>query len=311
MDLATLVSKVRELTYDKFPIPILYVKSADNPTWVLTSTSTSVRVMDGVTEVFNFPVTSTSTIGELVDALIAKTVNNKPAFSVAQTFAYKPELKLVSTYPFSGSLSNILNFSSKNYVTEEMVKDIFKRYLIQRRIVNPRCNCIEDETITSILASVGCFIENHIYWWVSYFVVEQRRLSEMANNLSDIAFTTDADAFCGLPSFGFSKDIGSIDVSIADVFKLNIPDVAQLNAQIATDKNAVGQDNLFGDAGFWWKLQQYLRVLVERDYQDYSLRPDQILNGQLHIVKDSNQNAYFDTFPYEIYTYSGNFPQGC
>lgn len=306
MTISELTLKVREASFDRYPMQQLYLKKTDSPSWRFSISDLGVKIVDTANnnlEKFFLPKANYTYIKDVVAAIDTANAQNNLGLSYAKTFGYNENLVVeTDIYPMSSLLSEVLSINAKFWVTTEMVREVFYRYLVVRKIIDPRYYDINAPEIDEALGTADYHIKNHIIWWCSFYIVEKRRLIEMANNLSDVVFTNDSSSFSGYQATGITKDFGSLNVQLADVFSLQVPDIASVNNQAGMSKNSVGDDNLLGDAGFWWKLQMYLRALLERDYSDFSLRPNQIMTGQMWLDKESNINAHYDTFPYEIYT---------
>lgn len=192
--------------------------------------------------------------------------------------------------------------SRKYFFSDEEIKALFTLYLMRYNMAH--CSCLPtDAELQAQLDKINCAKENHVIWWLAFYMIEARRAAELAGNSLEITFTNDESAFCGnvTGSPVLNKQLGSVTASVGDVFSISLDDNAGLNN--TEDLSLPGANNIFGDDGFWWRMQNYVREQLERTYMDYSLRPNQVIQSDIILEKSYNVNAYFDSFPYEIWSY--------
>jgi len=305
MLLSDLITKVREAAYDRFPTPLLYVKKVSQPTWRFVVSSSQVKVVDpaGPTDKFLSTIDGVLTYEQLFEALI----QDDDYLSVAYSWAYRGSEIVKDVIPTSTPLAQIAALCRKYFFDDVQIKQMLTAYFMRYNMAH--CTCLPDDTaLQTYLDKIPCANENHPVWWIAFYLVEMRRAAELAGHSLDIAFTNDEAAFCGgIASLGLTSPYGSTTATVGDVFSMTLDE----NPGKVENLAFPGADNIFGDDGFWYRLQAWLRERIERFYGDYSLRPNQVMESNLRLEKGYNINAYFDSFPYEIWTYPSKVPPSC
>lgn len=137
--------------------------------------------------------------------------------------------------------------------------------------------------------------EKHLALWVSYHICEKRRLYESAAGSIGQSFTDGSDYVGSNVSEGTgtttTTQIGSVFTITEDPTK----------GYFYEDYNRVGSDNVLGDRySFWYKLQLWIRDQLENLFGDYSLRKDNVLQGDITLTRELDFREYFDSWPFTL-----------
>lgn len=173
-------------------------------------------------------------------------------------------------------------FSDKEIV--EMIKYYYSRVL---RIEL-------DDVTDDIIGRLKRPSERHLVLWVSYHLVDRRRLYENAANAISQTFTDGSD-YVGSGTDGVGS---STTVQIGSVFSITEDPTRGFFYE---DFNRVGSDNVWGDRySFWYKLMVYLRNLLEQQFGDYSLRPNMVIPGNIELQRELDFRSYYDSYPFTL-----------
>ena len=137
--------------------------------------------------------------------------------------------------------------------------------------------------------------EKHLALWVSYYICEKRRLYESAAGSIGQSFTDGSDYVGSNVSEGTgtttTTQIGSVFTITEDPTK----------GYFYEDYNRVGSDNVLGDRySFWYKLQLWIRDQLESLFGDYSLRKDNVLQGDITLTRELDFRSYYDSYPFVL-----------
>lgn len=149
---------------------------------------------------------------------------------------------------------------------------------------------LTDETIGKLIRPS----EKHLAIWVSYYLVDKRRLYENAAKAIGQTFTDGSDY------------TGSSDTTTGTVTTVQIGSVFNITEDPNTgyfyeDFNRVGSDNVWGDRySFWYRLMLYLRDLLETQFGDYSLRKDNVIPGYISLQRELDFRSYYDSYPFTL-----------
>lgn len=149
---------------------------------------------------------------------------------------------------------------------------------------------LTDETVGKLIRPS----EQHLAIWVSYYLVDRRRVYENAAGSIGQSFTDGSD-YTGSGSAGTPLQT---TVQIGSVFTIT-EDATQ--GFFYEDFNRVGSDNVWGDRySFWYRLMLYLRGLLEEQFGDYSLRKDNVIPGYIQLIREYDFRAYYDSYPFSL-----------
>ena len=137
--------------------------------------------------------------------------------------------------------------------------------------------------------------EKHLALWVSYFLVDRRRLYEAAAGAIGQTFTDGSDYTGSNVSDGIgtttTTQIGSVFTITEDPTK----------GYFYEDFNRIGSDNVLGDRySFWYRLQCWLRDQLEELFGDYSLRKDNVMPGYISLTRELDFRSYYDSYPFTL-----------
>lgn len=295
---------VRELTFDRFIIPAFAIRQMGenyflniDKSWKPSSellgdeNPMSGRLLITVKEestvktIVEIPFYSYPTLEEVMNQLIESNI----------VVAYTPYFR--GTEP-----SNILiqvkdkelteDFTAfrRYFFSDEEIKEMIRWYYFV--VLDIKNVDLTDETVGRLIRPS----ESHMAIWVSYHLVEKRRLYEAAANSIGQSFTDGSD-YSG--STDSSMGAGTTTtVQIGSVFSVT-EDPTQ--GFFYEDFNRVGSDNVWGDRySFWYRLMLYLRDLLETQFGDYSLRKDNVIPGYISLQRELDFREYFDSYPFTL-----------
>ena len=100
--------------------------------------------------------------------------------------------------------------------------------------------------------------------------------------------------------------MGSSDTTAGTVTTVQIGSVFNITEDPTTQdlyENVaqVGVDSVWADRfSFWYRLQLYLRELLETQFGDYSLRKNQVIPGYVELRRELDFRSYFDNWPFTL-----------
>lgn len=298
---------VRELTFDRFIIPAFAIKQMGE-NYILnidkTWTPKPEDVPEGETPMLgNLYITKKET-----EEVLAEHIVDVPFYlysTLEQVMDKLIESNIIVAYTpyFRGTEpSNVLIQVKDKELTEDYTA--FRRYFFSDEEILDmvrwyywRVLDIKDVDLTDeIVGRLKRPSEKHLTIWVSYYLVEKRRLYENATNAIGQSFTDGSD-YSG--STEASTGVGATTtVNIGSVFSVT-EDPSQ--GYFYEDYNRVGSDNVWGDRySFWYKLMLYLRDLLETQFGDYSLRKDNVIPGYISLQRELDFRSYFDSYPFTL-----------
>lgn len=313
-----IVTAVRELTFDRFIIPAFALKQmgenyfldvdktfepavpepnpGEEPVEVikgklsLYKTVTQSNPETGTEEtikeyIVELPFQDYPTLEDIMNALIAANI------IVAYTPYFRgvePSTVLIQVK--DKELTEDYTLFRRYFFSDDEIKDMIRWYYFV--VLDIKNVDLTDETVGKLVRPS----EKHMAIWVSYYLVDKRRLYENAANAIGQSFTDGSD-YTG--STDASTGVGTTTtVQIGSVFSIT-EDPSQ--GFFYEDYNRVGSDNVFGDRySFWYKLQLYLRDLLETQFGDYSLRKDNVIPGYISLQRELDFREYFDSYPFVL-----------
>lgn len=296
--LSDVITAARELAFDRFVTPTVLISST-KLNYKLDIDQNGLKVSDYSDS--NNPVVKTNldfatytTLQSIVNALMIDP--EKYAISYSASFIGSEPSN--SFLPLSGAdLSGIVPiyrqyFFSDSYITTNFIEDYYLTILG----ANPDDVATADYSVEVPLLPRPQ--DRHLTIWVAYRMVEKRRLYEFSasamGNQSTFSQTGDAALFVS------PDGQDTIQMKVGDVFSLSTNPINQ-DARDRELGNSVGVDNLLDDFNsFWYRLQLTLRDMFERLFGDFSLRPNQVMFGQMELEKQTNVYAYYDNYPYTL-----------
>lgn len=242
-----------------------------------------IRKKDSTIKGERFYFTEYITLNDLMDAFIERGV------VVAYTPYFKGDEPSISLVKVSGrSLDTDLTVFRRYFFSDIEIKEMIRWYYF--RVLDIKNVELTDETIGKLIRPS----ERHMAIWVSYFLVDKRRVYENAASAIGQSFTDGSD-YTGSATNGTPL---STTVQIGSVFSIT-EDATQ--GYFYEDFNRVGSDNVWGDRySFWYRLMLYLRSLLEDTFGDYSLRKDNVIPGYIQLTRELDFRAYYDSYPFSL-----------
>lgn len=287
--LAEVIESARELSFDKFVTPCLYITQV-SAGLTIEITATNLKIRNSVDTVLIDVVFATATTLNLVYAALAA---HPDKIGLSYAASYIGTAPSASLLPLAKSPLSIPRPLTRQYFfpDADVLKEVKKYFTM---ILGVRCPELDEMNLETEVSEFSCQRPEHMAMWMAYWLVERRRLYEMAGeSLGKSTYSgTGGDTLLG------SMDEDSdITVRVGSVFTL-ATDANKANNESPAPW-AIGSDNVLGDAtSFWYRIQLWLRSQLERLYGDYSLRVDSMMVGQIDLRNDQNFYAYFDSYPY-------------
>lgn len=291
-----IINSIRELTFDRFVIPAFALKQMlGYSVSIVRSTETEAGSLtlhktddiDSTNDIIvDFSVHKT--LGELMDFLISKGI------VVAYTAFFRDNVSVEELLPCTNkSLSDEdVTIFRKYFFLDEDIKEMIVWYYY--RVLDCFGVQTTDYITDELVEKLHRPSEKHLVIWVSYWIVDKRRVYEMASKKLGLSFTDGTD-------YDSTSDTGnsmSTTVNIGSVFTIteNTGD-----GDISENFYMVGNDNIWGDKySFWYRLQCYLRDLLEQMFGDYSLRKDQVIEGHVELTRELDFRSYYDSYPFTL-----------
>lgn len=304
-----IMTAVRELTFDRFIIPAFAIKQMGENFYVDID-KTFVPETDGETEeaikgkltIYKVAdTTDTETEEPTRETIIELSFNDYPTLEDIMNALIEANVIVAYTPYFRGTEPSTVLIQVKD---RELTDDFtaFRRYFFSDEEIKDMISWyyfvvldIKDVELTDEI--VGKLVrpsEKHLAIWVSYYLVDKRRLYENAANAIGQTFTDGSDY------------TGSSDTTAGTVTTVQIGSVFNITEDPNTgyfyeDFNRVGSDNVWGDRySFWYRLMMYLRDLLETQFGDYSLRKDNVIPGWISLQRELDFRSYYDSYPFQL-----------
>lgn len=304
-----LMTAVRELTFDRFIIPAFAIKQMEEGFYVDIDKTFVPKTEDGIEEVIKGKLTIykevTTSDGSSkesnVENIVELAFNDYPTLEDIMNALIEKNIVVAYTPYFRGTEPSTVLIQVKG---KELTEDFttFRRYFFSDEEIKEMIHwyyCvvlgIKDVDLTNEI--VGRLVrpsEKHLAIWVSYYLVDKRRLYENAANAIGQTFTDGSDY------------VGSSDTTAGTVTTVQIGSVFNITEDPNTgylyeDFNRVGSDNVWGDRySFWYRLMLYLRDLLETQFGDFSLRKDNVIPGHISLQRELDFRSYFDGYPFTL-----------
>lgn len=304
-----IMTAVRELTFDRFIIPAFAIKQMGEDYYVNIDKSfvpetdeVNEEVIKGKLTIYK-EVTTESEMGILEntkETIVEFAFNDYPTLEELMDALIEANIVVAYTPYFKGTepTSVLIQVANKE-LTEDFTA--FRRYFFSDKEIKDMISwyylCvlnIRDELTDELVGRLKRPSEKHLAIWVSYFLVDKRRLYENAANAIGQTFTDGSDY------------TGSSDSTAGTVTTVQIGSVFNVTEDPSTgyfyeDYNRVGSDNVWGDRySFWYRLMLYLRDLLETTFGDYSLRKDNVIPGYITLQRELDFRSYYDSYPFTL-----------
>lgn len=299
-----IMTAVRELTFDRFIIPAFAIKQMQGDVYVQvdkTYKKESSSVEKGCFRIFKvvtldegegkktkeedivlLPFSDYRSIEDIMNKLIEDEI------VVAYTPYFRGTEPSTTLIPTKKKLSEDFTAFRKYFFSDEEIKSLIEWYY--HKVLNLKGVEISDWLVSKLVRPS----EKHITLWVAYYLVEKRRLYENAASAIGQSFTDGSDY------------VGSVGNTAGNTTTVNIGSVFTVTEDPSTgyfseNFNGIGSDNTWGDRySFWYKLQLYIRDLLETQFGDYSLRKDTVMQGHVQLERELDFRSYYDSFPFML-----------
>lgn len=300
-----IMTAVRELTFDRFIIPAFAIKQMGEDVFMQVDKtyedSTNpveikgrlrlykvVKFVEGGEEktkeenIVALSFNEYRTMEDIMNKLI------EVGIVVAYTPYFRGTEPATALIPVTKKLSEDFTAFRKYFFSDDEIKSMIEWYYY--KVLDIKDAILSEENISKLIRPS----ERHITLWVSYFLVEKRRLYENAATTIGQAFTDGSDY------------VGSMGNTMGTTTTVNIGSVFSITEDpsagyFADNFNGIGSDNTWGDRySFWYRLQLYIRDLLETQFGDFSLRKDTVMQGQVQLTRELDFRSYYDSFPFTL-----------
>lgn len=305
--LSEIMTAVRELTFDRFIIPAFAIKQMGDGYFVDIDKTFTPEV-DNKEEVIKGKITLYKEVGAStgaeennVETIAEFSFNDYPTLEELMGAFIEAGIIVAYTPYFRGEEpSNILIPIKRKELTDDFTA--FRRYFFSDEEIKEYVRWyyfkvldIKDvELADDIIGKLIRPSEKHLALWVSYQMVDKRRLYENAANAIGQTFTDGSD-YSGTSG----TTAGTVTtVQIGSVF--NVTEDPR-TGYLYEDFNRVGSDNVWGDRySFWYRLMLYLRDLLEVQFGDFSLRKNNVIPGYISLQRELDFRSYYDSYPFTL-----------
>lgn len=303
-----IMTAVRELTFDRFIIPAFAIKQMGenfyvdiDKTFVPETDGDNEEVIKGKLTLYKVVDTIAESEEPKKELIVDLPFNDYPTLEDIMNAFIEANIVVAYTPYFRGTEASTVLIQVKD---KELTEDFtaFRRYFFSDEEIKAMI-CwyywvvldIKDVELTNeIIGKLVRPSEKHLAIWVSYYLVDKRRLYENAANAIGQTFTDGSDY------------TGSSDTGAGKVTTVQIGSVFNVTEDPSTgflyeDFNRVGSDNVWGDRySFWYKLMVYLRDLLETQFGDYSLRKNNVIPGYISLQRELDFRSYYDSYPFVL-----------
>jgi hypothetical protein len=301
-----LFKSIRGLVYDRTPAPLIHLKLKDSSVPHVFSYEKDFATPEKVAKSFfilwlknasNEEVKLGISTNILSDMLEALTALNSPVIQVATSWNYDEYFATSETVAISpiDLKDNLVTIYAKKLFTDRHLLDIIQKYFLKFSTTK---EVVTYENFKSFVDSANLKDLRHLSLWCAYYLVEQRRLQEYLEAKGGHQFTN-SNSFGEVPTIAKNVSDFSTSVTVGDVFSLSEQDPAR-----SSRWDKVSKDNIFDDFnGFWWKYQQHLKLIFEREFGDYSLRTNDGYTTKFEVENLSWYNAHYLEHPHNFNFY--------
>lgn len=306
-----IMQAVRELTFDRFIIPAFAIKEMGEGYFITIDKSytpeieegENVEVIKGKLTIYKEVENPESPEKSKEEIIVEYVFQDYPTMEDIMQQLIEDNIIVAYTPYFRGTESTDALIQVKS---KELIEDFtaFRKYFFSDKEIEDMirwyyCKVLQipdadlsEENIAKLIRPS----EKHMAIWVSYYLVDKRRLYENAATVIGQTFTDGSD-YTG--SSDASMGAGTTTtVNIGSVFSVT-EDPSQ--GYLYEDFNRVGSDNVWGDRySFWYRLMLYLRDLLETQFGDYSLRKDNVIPGVINLQRELDFREYFDSYPFTL-----------
>jgi hypothetical protein len=280
-------SKVRNLSFDKYLTPAFYLS---RPNTVVSLRQNSICFTENGKVIYE----TTFEEDEPVEALLADVSQLSGLYA-----------SITSAFFATDLCRDLVPFVNKDI---DSPKQINKRYFYSNArilefvplIATAYPNIHQPDTVNPLPAGatfpLSYYLDNlnndHLAHYTAYHCVFARRVQEFMAKSIDQQMTSEgiSSGISGSTDNVISVSIGNIQISS--------------NGGATTDirkAEKIGSQNTLGDDGSaWYRLQLHLRDTIEQRFMDFSLRPQEMMMGEIILEIGINERTYFDSYPYTL-----------
>lgn len=288
--LTEILVAVREVSYDRFPIPVFIIKQKAGK--YITNNTATLKVLPAPASIAP-DYTYTYTPNENVDTLENLSMGLiSNGFPIAYTGYFSSEDKVNTLLKLTdATLALNVTMFRRFFLSDLRIQNILLDYY---NIVLG----LPDTTIATLPTDIlllDALTIRHLTLWVAIQLVKLRQVAEFASSAFNLSFSDGSGTVAGS---NLSSPGTNITVQVGSVFTLT-DDNSVTADYFQADFNRVGSDNVLGDKeSFWFKLFLWLRKKLESEFQDFYFRDDNVIYGKITLDKDINFLAYYDSYPY-------------
>lgn len=303
-----IMTAVREISFDRFIIPAFALKEMGEGVFLCIDKTFTPEVNEETEEVIKGKLT----IYKVAESSVSEEGDNKEIIVELPFWQYQTLERIMEALIEAGIVVAYTPYfrgeelsTSLVQVTKELTEDvtIFRRYFFSDsevkkwiswyylRVLDIRNVNLSDDVIGKLVRPS----EMHLTLWVAYHLVDMRRLYEAASASIGQSFTDGSD-YAGsnvsdATGTTTTTQIGSVFTITEDPTK----------GYFYEDFNRIGSDNVLGDRySFWYRLSLWIRSQLEDVFGDYSLRKDNVMQGNIVLTRELDFRSYYDSYPFTL-----------
>lgn len=168
--------------------------------------------------------------------------------------------------------------SRKNFFSQEIIEEIMSEFFASFLPYDG-----VPKFVDNLFSYLSYFDRQRMILWVAYYLIDRRRM--MMASASELMRLNGTGDSCG----SFINTNKSVTTSVGDVFS-----VTESNSE--SGKGLDGFTSLWGDKySYLTKLQLWIRDRLEKQFKDFSLRDNVMINQSFGIYKQWESSAWVDT----------------
>lgn len=179
----------------------------------------------------------------------------------------------------------------KNYFSDEVIEKVMEEFF--------NYYCSYDgipKTVHSIFDSLSYFNRRRLIFWVSYYLVDRKRM-----NYASAGEMIRLNGSVGGDSCSSDGELKNTDTTITT----KVGDVFSVTERISDDGSGLdGFTSFWGDKySYFTKLQLWIRDRFEKQFKDFSLRDNAMISQTFILEKGWEPSAWVDTINFSRDTY--------
>lgn len=272
------IRSIREVVLDTNPVQCFKVGGQDLP---FVKDSNGIALNGN-----NFTFIEVEKFYDLMDKLSSVELN----IEILPDFA--PNEFCVDIVNFNyPALTETKTISRKNYFSQNTIEKVMEEFFYHY--------CPYDgipKFVSTIFNSLHYMEKRKLILWVSYYLIDRKRMQyASAGELIRINSLNGSGTSCGSDGELKNTDV-TTTTRVGEVFSVT-------ERTTEDGKGLEGFTSLWGDKySYFTKLQLWIRERFEKQFKDFSLRDNAMINQTFTIEKGWENSSWIDTINFSVYT---------